>query len=142
MIKTNNALHSDEGLSTFYSIKSVITGVIIAYIFLVPAFIILALVYTYTPMPDSYLKPAVTVISILSIFLSGFTASAKVKSKGWLHGTASGLIYGLIRIGAGLMVFGKYVPSASIAKTLLVTIAIAALGGIAGVNIKSQKKRK
>ena len=142
MIKTDNALHYDEGLSPFYSIKSVITGVVSAYIFLIPVFVALALVYTYTPMPDSYVKPAVTVISILSILWAGFCASAKAKSKGWLHGCVSGLIYALVRIGIGFAVFGKYVPSASIAETLMVTAAIATLGGILGVNFSARRKKR
>ena len=142
MIKTDSALHSSEGLSPFYSIKSVVTGVILSYIFLVTVFVVMALVYTYTPMPDSYLKPAVTIVGIMSIFLSGFISSGKAMSKGWLHGSLSGLLHALVRIIAGMMTFGKYVPSASIVQTLAVTVAIAALGGIAGVNVSANRRKR
>ncbi len=141
MIKADTNPRQNGGLTPFYSIKSVIKGVVFSYIILIPAFIVLAAVYTYTPMPDSYLKPAIIVISILSIFLSGFMSSVRVRSKGWLHGIIAGLLYAIVRLITGLAVFGSYVPNQSVALTFIVTMLIAAAGGIAGVNFGSKSQR-
>ncbi len=144
MIKTETKKQSESVLSFTNTLGSVAKGVVVSYIFLVLAFAALALVYTYTDMSDKFLTPAVYIISAISLFGAGFVSSAKAKVHGWLHGALAGVMYALARLGLGVAVFKSYVPSAGILETLLVSVVLAVLGGIFGVNVhrKAPHKRK
>ena len=61
---------------------------------------------------------------------------------GYLHGAAAGLMCSIIRILAGYAIFKSYVPSDSIAKTIISAVVISAVGGIAGVNSAKNHKQK
>lgn len=130
------------------SLASIFKAVIVSHIFLITAFTVLALVYTYTQMPESMLEPAIKVLTAIALLLSGFMASRSISSLGWLHGAAAGLICTLIRVILGLIVFKSYVPSYGVGKMLFAGILCAAIGGILGVNIRpvlnknTKKKRK
>lgn len=142
MIKSEIRQSSETVPSVGNSLKAVVQGVIFALVILVGAFAILALVYTYTPMPDRFLSPAVNVIGITDLLISGIITSLKAGNRGWLHGAFAGLLYALVRYGAGLAVFKCYVPSEGILQTFLFSALLGAIGGIAGINIAGKSLRK
>lgn len=124
------------------SLLATIGATFTAYILLVVCFALLALVYTYTAMPDKWLEPAIDILCAVALFVSGFVASRKVCVMGYLHGAIAGLWFTLIRILVSVAVFDGYVGSESIVKVILTSVVIAALGGIFGVNFgKTNKKR-
>ena len=141
MIKTVNTVQEDRPSGIPATAGAADKGVVSAYIFLVIAFLVLSLVYTYTPMPDKYLSPAVSILGFVGIFVAGFVAAAKAGNRGWLHGAVTGILFALVRIAAGYAVFGHYVPSRGIFVPLLITTFLAIIGGIVGVNKKSTKKK-
>ena len=141
MIKTVSTIQEDRPSGIPATAGAALKGVISAYIFLVIAFLVLSLVYTYTPMPDKYLEPAVTIVGCIGVFIAGFVAAAKAGTRGWLHGALTGILFALVRIAMGYAVFGHYVPSQGIFVNLLVTTLLSVVGGIAGVNKKSKAKK-
>ena len=142
MIKqSETTLTTSQGTLT-RSIFAILKATISAHIFLVICFALLALVYTYTKMPNSYLTPCVYGISAMSLIIAGFMAARRVKSMGYLHGALTGLICSIIRILLGYAVFKSYVPTDGIAKTIISAVVISAIGGIAGVNSAGKTKRK
>ena len=142
MIKQTETKLMAPTLAPARSIFAILKATLVAHIFLVICFAVLALVYTYTRMPGSYLTPCVYAVSATSLLIAGFVAARKVKSMGYLHGAATGLICSIIRILSGYAVFKSYVPSDSIAKTIISAVVISAVGGIAGVNSAKRIKRK
>jgi len=142
MIKTENASSKIEVFSLFGSLRSVVKGTAFAYILLVISFVVLALLYTYTDMPDKSLVSAVGIISKISIFFAGFFASAMAKNRGWLHGVLAGLLYATLQTVAGYAIFKSYVPSDSILKTFALSALVATVGGIFGVNMKNKVRIK
>ena len=142
MIKqSETTLTTSQGALT-RSIFAILKATILAHIFLVICFALLALVYTYTKMPNSYLTPCVYGISAISLIIAGFLAARKVRCMGYLHGAATGLVCSIIRILSGFAVFKSYVPSDSMAKTIVSAVVISAIGGIAGINSAVKTKRK
>lgn len=141
MIKTEN-VSAKENISSFSAtISAVIKGTAFAYVVLVFAFVVLALVYTYTPMADKSLEQVVGIIGKVSVFAAGFMSSAKAKQRGWLHGILAGLIYESVHFVLGYLVFKNHVASEGILQTLAVSAVIAVAGGIAGVNTKGNKRK-
>lgn len=137
MIRCESTTREDRLWGISGTVKAVVKGVIVAYIFLVFAFVTLSLIYTYTPMPDKYLSPAVSAIGFGGIFIAGFISGAKAGNRGWLHGGICGILYALVRIVMGYAVFKHYVPSEGIFLNIMITTAVALFGGIVGVNRKT-----
>ncbi len=143
MIKQSENKAAISVAAPMRSIKAIAGAAIKAYIFLVICFAVLAVVYTYSKMPNRYLTPSINAISAMSLLMAGFEASRKAKVMGYLHGAAAGFVCSLVRILAGLMIFKSYVPTDSVGKVMLLGILISAAGGIAGVNFgKNNTKRK
>lgn len=142
MIKQSETKLTTQAAFPVRSISAVLKATLTAHIFLIISFALLALVYTYTKMPNGFLDPCVYAISAMSLLIAGFMAARKIKTMGYLHGAAAGLVCSIIRILAGFAVFKSYVPSQGIAKTIISAVVISAVGGIAGVNSAKNRKRK
>ena len=142
MIKHSEGQVSEYAFAPVKSLIGAVKGMVTAYIFLIVCFCILALIYTYTPMPDKYVEPAVNGISLVSLLIAGFASSRSADMMGWLHGALAGLMHAVIRMLLGLMVFKSYVPSDGVGKIILIAILTAAIGGIAGINFGKNKRRR
>ncbi len=142
MIKHSEGQVSEYAFAPVKGLLSAVKGTVAAYIFLIVCFCILALIYTYTPMPDKYAEPAVNAISLISLLVAGFVASRNADMMGWLHGAFAGLMHAVIRMIIGLIVFKSYVPSDGVGKIILIAILTAAIGGIVGINFGKNKRRR
>lgn len=144
MIKTGDRSLETSGFVPVASLISVTKAVVVSYIFLIAAFAVLALVYTYTSMPQRYLEPAVDAISAVSLVGAGFLASRSIRSFGWLHGALAGIISTVIRLLLSLAVFDGYVPTESPVMLMAIGVICSTLGGILGVNLfrGGNKRRK
>ena len=140
MIKQTENRANISVIAPARSLLAVAKGTIEAYIFLIVCFFALAIIYTYTKMPDSWLNPTIKAISALSLLLAGFESSRRVKRMGYLHGALSGLVCSLVRIFLGIAIYKSYVPTDSPLKTILTAVLISTLGGIAGINCFARKK--
>ena len=142
MIKQSENKLTMSTASPVKSIVAVLKATVEAHIFLIICFAVLALIYTYSNMPDAYLTPCVYTITAVSLILAGFEAARKAQVMGYLHGALAGFVCVLARILVSVAVFKSYVPSGSIGGALLLGIVISAAGGIAGVNSGKKRKRK
>ena len=142
MIRQTDTVTEIGGFSPLRSIVCVLRAVVISYIFLIAAFAVLALIYTYTSMPQGYLRPAVDIISAISLVTAGVLSSRRIRAFGWLHGASAGLIATLLRIFAGILIFGSYVPTEGIGKLLATGIVCSMIGGILGVNLSPAKRSR
>ena len=142
MIKQSENPANISAASLVRSLASVVRASLEAYIFLIICFAVLALLYTYTKMPEKWLGPSISVLSAFSVILAGFEASRRTGKMGYLHGAASGFLCALMRILLGLAIYKSYVPTDGIGKALIPAILLGALGGMAGVNLTRKNKVK
>lgn len=142
MIKQSEKQVTSSVNSPIKSIVSALKATFASYILLIICFLVLALVYTYTPMPHKYLTPGINIICTIALFFAGFLSSRKTGVMGYLHGAIAGFMFTSVRILLSLAVFDGYVYSDSVAKIMLWGVLISALGGIFGVNFGKNTKRK
>jgi len=141
MIKHSEKSIEPRQFSVARSAVAILKAVLSSYIFLIVAFTVLALVYTYSNMSEGMLKNVTNALSVISLVIAGFLSSRTISSFGWLHGALAGLISTLIRILMGLVVFKSYVHSDGVFKVLLIGILCAMVGGVLGVNLGKDKPR-
>lgn len=123
------------------SIKTILKGVLTSYILSVILLAIFAVIITYTNFPESSIPTVVLTISILSILYAGKIAAKKAKSKGWLVGSVSGLMYMFILYLISLIFSQRAVFDAHVAFIFLIGLVAGAVGGIIGINFKKSEKR-
>ncbi len=138
MIKYESRDLPAESSGIIRSLAAMLKGTLAAYIFLIVSFGIMAVVYTYTSMPDAVTEPAINVLTIVSLVLGGVFSSKSASCFGWLHGAITGFVYTVIRIIIGYAVFKNYVPDSGMLALFAVGILSSAVGGIIGINFKKR----
>lgn len=119
----------------------IIKSVFISYglsIFLLALF---AVILTYTSVPESYISNVVFIISIVSILYAGKIATKKVKSRGWLIGSITGIVYMLILYLLSLIFTKRPVFDMHVLFIFAMGFLAGAIGGIFGINLRKQEKR-
>lgn len=116
-------------------IRFVLGGTVASYIFLIAAFAILAVVYTYTPLPAGLISPLTSAVTAVSIIFCGAFCARKAKCFGWLHGGASGMVYSIIRIAVVICVKSHISPKDAL-FVLATGIFLGIAGGIIGINLR------
>lgn len=136
MSNVNANTAAKEGLSP----KSVFKGIAAAYIITIPAFMLFALILSNTDFPQKLLSPAVVVTTIISVLTAGSVSAKEVRSRGWLNGGVVGFIYMLVLYIFSSLVFKNFTIDKYVVTMSLIGILTGAIGGIAGINIKSGKR--
>lgn len=90
-------------------------------------------------MEASSYMPVGLVLGAVSGFLSGFTAVRPIKEKGALYGALTGFIQSLIN-SIVLFIVNGGAAGTGIFILAAIVIILAAVGGIAAVNLKIKKK--
>ncbi|QFT90020.1 hypothetical protein FIU87_15250 [Bacillus sp. THAF10] len=116
--------------------SAILYGVIAIFIFAIAISLIFSLLLRFTSLQETSIAWLVLTLSFLTLFIGGFIAGGKGKEKGWLLGGATGGLYSLI-----IFLF-QYLGSDSLFSLQqslfhLGFVAVAALGGIIGVNLSS-----
>jgi putative membrane protein (TIGR04086 family) len=111
-------------------------GILISYLITIPAFIIFAVVLTYTSFPEKFISTAVTFTTIISVLIAGSTATRNVKSRGWMNGGFVGFIYVLVLYLISSMIFRNFSVDSHVISVLIIGIITGAVGGIVGINLK------
>lgn len=123
---------SSENLSyVFEFFKSVLLSIIISLILL----FVLAFVISNTEVKESFIDPGVIFISSISILISSFLVSKKLKKKGIICGAIVGFCYMLI-----MYIFSSFMNmdfSLTINSLMMILFGILGgiIGGILGVNL-------
>lgn len=117
---------------------AVLHGVITVFVFAIISSLIFSLLFRFTSVQETSLQFIVTTISFISLFIGGFVTGRNGKQKGWLIGTATGLLYSII-----IFLF-QYLGHDSLFNTEQIIyhtcyILTAMMGGILGVNLSSSK---
>ena len=111
-----------------------------AMVFTAAALLLLTLFAAYGDIPDNTLSACVKAAAFISVFCAGLMVAGKRRKAGWLSGLVTGVIYVLVMIFAGFIIFGDFSLSADSVKMFFASIIGSVLGGIIGVNIKRKQK--
>lgn len=136
MIKRDYAELADKGARLTGSLTSVLRGTVSGCIFLVIAFAVLAVVYTYTPFPAGLIGPFTSALTALSLLVCGFVSVFGVSGLGWLHGAASGAVHSVLRIIIAALASKAFSPATAVLSVLALGVLLGAVGGIIGINLK------
>lgn len=142
MIKNTKNADTSEMPGFSLELLRIFKAVLFSYTITFPAFFILAFISTYTSFPDKVISPAVSIVSIISVIIAGiFSARGRI-SKGWLYGSATGLIYIIILYLISGIVYRDFSINDYVISMAAMIILAGTAGGIVGVNSKTTRRRK
>lgn len=111
-------------------------GVVTSYGFTFVAFLVFAVILSFTNIPDSTMPGMILLISIISILFGAATCTRQASTQGWLWGGIVGLIYaGVIYLLSSFLVTGFSTPMSTV-YLILSYVGTGAVGGIVGINMK------
>ncbi len=139
MLKTNQIANSNTGFAAglFFMLKTVA----ISYIISILLIFVAALVATYQAMSDMGICVMANIVTALGTIFAGFMAGRHFDSKGILYGAGCGIIYSIILCIIGNIVSAGFSMGMSFVTALIIGTLCGAVGGIAGINTKHQRRR-
>lgn len=120
----------------------VLKAVLFSYALTIPSFLIIAFIATYTMFPEKIISPAVSIISIISVIISGMISSRGRASKGWFYGAATGFIYFAVLYLISGIVYRNFSINNYVISMAAMIILGGTAGGIVGINSKTAKRRR
>ena len=138
-------MYSDKALSDGGVCKTVFFGfgkaMLIALGFTLVVFFIAALLLTYTGLSENAIPFITTVTMVISVVLAGLISAKAGKSRGYINGAITGILYALVLYDITLLISGSFFCNAYILIPLAIGIFGGAFGGILGVNMRVGRKR-
>ena len=113
-------------------LKASLFAVIISLI----CFVLYALVMKLANLQESIIPPVNQAIRIVSMVVGGAAAARSSKSKGWLKGALTGLLYIVWAFIISGIFGGGYIFDTVLLSDVLLGIVVGAIGGIIGINIE------
>ncbi len=107
-----------------------LSGILTAVIIMVVVSFVVSCIIFFSQLPEAYLQPAFTIISVVALFLGGRKAAAKAQEKGLLNGLVVGIFFAVIFLILTLVSGGSWL---NWAMQSAYCILAAAIGGIFGV---------
>lgn len=127
--------------STVNNFFSVGRDVLIAFGISFVLLFALAMLLTYSDIPESFIAGAVLAITVISNIFGGFLTARGADNKGWLHGSIGGLVYMIILYILRFSLTGMYNPI-NLVGMLATGFFAGAFGGILGINISKSRLLK
>ncbi|MGI6344227.1 MAG: TIGR04086 family membrane protein [Bacillota bacterium] len=90
--------------SVGFSFRALLSGLVFSIIFSFVLFLIWSLVFTVTDLPDRQMLYAAYLTSFLAVLLGGRRATMAAGGAGLIHGGLVGLLYGLLLLGASMLI--------------------------------------
>ncbi len=111
-------------------------GILSACVFSVLAFILMALMITYTNVSEGIIPIVTSIVMVISVAMSGMYAGLKLRRKGWLNGAAAGLLYAMLIMVIGWIFLDQFTVGMLLLLKSSVGIVAGGVGGMIGVNLK------
>ncbi|HEY8449845.1 MAG TPA: TIGR04086 family membrane protein [Bacillota bacterium] len=135
MIAKARALERSYGPEPAIDLRAVIAGVLVVFMLTVLAAALLAVGIYVTDMTEAHVAGILYYIGLLAIACGGAVASRKAGTRGWLHGALTGILYGVLSLALGALLFPGVEALAGAAVKLAAAAAAGLLGGIVGINL-------
>ncbi len=138
-------MYSDKQIQETGVAKPVLIGfgkaLLVALVFTLLVFFIAALLLTYTHLSESAIPFITTVTLVVSVVLAGATSARKAKSRGYLSGGVTGVLYALVLQIVAMLISGSFQIGPYIFVLLAIGLFGGAIGGILGINLSARRKR-
>lgn len=118
------------------NIKNIFKGIIISIISTLVLLFILSIVLTYTSVSENIIKPAVIIITGISILIGSSISNIKIKKRGMLNGAIVGGIYLISIYILSSIINSNFCFNTESVIIILIGMVFGILGGIIGVNKK------
>ncbi|WCK53614.1 TIGR04086 family membrane protein [Aneurinibacillus sp. Ricciae_BoGa-3] len=112
----------------------ILSGIMYAVCIVVAGSILTSLILAFSSVKESSLPTFVYTFNILALFSGGFTSGKRAGEKGWYYGGMTGLLYYLCIVLFSFLGYNAAFGLHNLYYAAL-AFAIAALGGIIGVNL-------
>lgn len=119
-----------------WKITELIKADMIAFMITAILFIGAALLLTFTSLPENSIPVIAIVTTIISVLVAGYDTAKDAKSRGWLLGMSSGIVYAIILIVVGSMIAKDFIVTGNMVTLLIISAGGGALGGMIGINVK------
>jgi len=120
---------------------NILKGLATSYIFTFISFLIFSILLSFTNISDSTIPNIILIISILGILIGSATCTHYAHSQGLLWGAIVGLLYSfLLYLLSSLLLVG-FASNMSTVYLILCSILFGSIGGVVGINLKSNTKR-
>ena len=83
-------------------------GMLWAFLFTVIVFAFAALLLTYTPVSEKTVPFIVVITAVISMIIAGMISSRSARSKGYLNGAITGVLYVLVLYFISAIVAGSF----------------------------------
>ncbi len=97
---------------------------------------------TYLSVTEKVTELLVIILTAICVFWGGYRSAKNAGRQGLLQGILFGVVYGTILTLAGMIGYGNWSMSQTSWLSILIGILCGAIGGMMGVNTKSQAKSK
>ena len=111
----------------------------VAFLLTFLALCLLAFLITWGPVTEKAAAPCILLTSVVSMFVAGFMAAARILRRGMVVGMLAGVLYVVVAYILGVVICGSFSPNGAFLKMAALGIALGGLGGILGINAKRKK---
>ena len=116
-------------------------AVVIAYCVSVALLFGISLIATFQAFSDKSISIAANIVTALGVLLCGFMSGRHFSSKGLVFGAICGIFYsGLLCLIGNLAAQNIHFGSSAV-TALIIGVVCGAVGGIAGINTKSTRRK-
>lgn len=116
-------------------------AVVVAYCVSVALLFVFSVVATFNAFSDRTISVAANIVTAIGVLLCGFMSGRHFSSKGLIFGAICGVFYsGLLCIIGNLAAQNLHF-GASAVTALIIGVICGSVGGIAGINTKSTRRR-
>lgn len=131
-------LTTSKGVNTGgkLSVGLILKGTIIAFVFSLICFLVLALILSLSNITENIIKPTSYIVMIISVVLAGGYVARRAHRNGWMYGATTGCVYIIILTLLGLFNGGQFAVNQILISRFFIGIIAGAVGGALGINLK------
>lgn len=121
------------------NIKHICIGIVISMVITLIALFVLSAILTYTEISENIIKPAIILITGISILIGSSISNIKIKKMGILNGAIIGGGYLIILYLLSSIINTDFAFNIESIITIVVGVILGIFGGILGVNKRYKK---
>lgn len=136
------AVKKTKTTKEYSHLTAILKGLVVSYIITIPVFFIFALVLSKIDSCANLVSPVVLITTILGVMAAGMVSARCIKSRGWLNGGITGVLYMLVLFILGSIIYMDFSINRNVLFMFLIGILAGIVGGILGVNTKIAYKKR
>lgn len=121
--------------TTGFATGSIVYGIVLAVLLTLVCSAIYAFVIVMAPLSEKNAPLVARMVAMLAAFFGGAAAGKRSQRTGWFHGALVGLAYMIVVVIFGRVLSPGVAPAVTTIQRLVIAMVVAAIGGIAGVNL-------